>query len=213
MLNQSSFSMLAIALAFAPTGVAQNTSFDKTRYSSAMHPIEVEVHFTVADSKISIKSKKVNKNLPPVEIEIPYSSIDAMSYELATRHRVSEGAMVMVASLGAGAIVMATKTKSHWLVIQHHDSDAKQSTVLRLDKSEYSSVITALEAKTGKHIFVLDAKTSSSNPTAKGKNMDELVPFGIEKVMAALRPAMESEGCKVTEATSTRIECKRKSAG
>ena len=115
----------------------------------------------------------------------------------------------MAASLGAGAILMTTETKSHWLAIEYQQGDAKQSTVLQLDKSEYENVIATLEARTGKHIAVLDSKTSSLNPTAESKDMDEVIPFGMDKVVAALKPALESMGCKVTHAKATRIECKR----
>ncbi len=43
----------------------------------------------------------------------------------------------------------------------------------------------------------------------KAKDVDEVVPFAIQKVIAAPKPAMESEGCNVAEETSNRIECKR----
>jgi|SRR6202142_90595 hypothetical protein len=47
-------------------------------------------------------------------------------------------------------------------------------------------------------------------PTTGVKEVDELVPFATDKVMAALKPAMENEGCNVKEATAERVECKRK---
>ena len=40
-------------------------------------------------------------------------------------------------------------------------------------------------------------------------NIDEVVPFPMEKVMAALKPAMESQDCYVTSTTADSIECKR----
>jgi len=44
---------------------------------------------------------------------------------------------VMVASsLGAGAIVMLTKSKSHWLYIDFHEQNIPKSVVLRMDKRE-----------------------------------------------------------------------------
>lgn len=57
--------------------------------------------------------------------------------------------------------------------------------------------------------------TVGSNPTALdtdrgGGNVEVVIPFEIDKVMAALNSAMESEDCKVTEATAGRIECKRR---
>jgi hypothetical protein len=89
------------------------------------------------------------------------------------------------------------------------ESGAKQLTVLRLDKSEYKNVLAALESNTGKQIATVNAKTSPLNPTAESKDKDEVVPFGTDKVAAALKVAMENEGCKVTEENQGRIECKR----
>jgi hypothetical protein len=200
---------LTLTLALVPAGFSQDVTFSKTRYTSLKQPKESAVDLSITDSKILIKGRRVSG----ITTEIPYSSIDSMSYELAVRHRVSEGAMVMLVSLGTGAVVMATKTKSHWLAIEYHEGDAKQSTVLRLDKSEYRNVIAALEARTGKHIAILESKHSALNPTADSKNMDEMVPFAVDKVGAALRSAMETDGCKVTESTDVRIECKRDRGG
>jgi hypothetical protein len=200
---------LALIMAWAPASLAQDATFSKTRYSSVKQPVEIGVNLTITDSKILIKSQKVSKRLPAIDMEIPYSSIDALSYEFASRHRVQEGAAVMGMSLGAGAIVMGTKTKSYWLTIDYHQADAKQSTVLRLDKSEYQDVIAALNAKSGKKVAVLDAKAAPLNPTAGSKDQDEVIPFAMNSVVAALKSAMESQGCKVKNETAGRIECKR----
>jgi len=52
-----------------------------------------------------------------------------------------------------------------------------------------------------------DSAPAPLNPNAE--TVDEVVPFEIGKVMAALKVAMESRDCNFTEATSTRVECKR----
>src|ERR1039458_9392638 len=39
-------------------------------------------------------------------VSIPYDKIDKLSYEYSKKHRITQGAIVMVASLGAGAVVM-----------------------------------------------------------------------------------------------------------
>jgi hypothetical protein len=182
-----------------PALQAQEVIFGKTRYSSAKHPKEANVVLTVADSKILVKGKKENA----INMEIPFSSIDSMSYEVAARHRVAEGAML------GSLLLMTTKTKSHWLDIEYHEGDAKQLTTLRLDKSEYQQVIASLEAKTGKKIATLNSNTSAFNPTAGSKDRDELVPFRMDAVVAAVKSAMESVGCNVKHATTNRIECKR----
>lgn len=200
---------LALAVALVPAGRAQDVTFSKTKYSSVKQPKEAEVDLSITDSKILVKGKKVNG----IDFQIPYSSIDAMSYELASRHRVAEGAVVMLASLGAGAVLMATKSKSHWLDIQYHEGDAKELMVLRLDKSEYKKVIATLEARTGKSITVLDSKKSPLNPTAESKNIDQVISFRADKIAIALKAAMESQGCNVTEAKDDRIECKRARGG
>ena len=192
-------------LPLVPAGLAQDVIFSKTRYSSVKQPKEADVVLTIAESKILIKGKKADG----IDMEIPYSSIDSISYQLAARHRVGEGAGIMALSLGAGAIVMATKTKSYWLDIEYHEGDAKQLAVLRLDKSEYQKVMATLEARSGKHIAVLAPQKNPLNPTAGSKDMDEVIQFGMVAIVAALKPAMESFGCNVTDVTASRMECKR----
>lgn len=198
---------IAVAPRSAFAGWANETTFTKAKYSSVKQPNEANVDLTVDDSKIVIKGK--GKKAKGIDLEIPYGAIDAMSYEMASRHRVGEGAALMTVSLGAGAILMATKTKSHWLSIDHHDGEVKQETILRLDKSEYESVISALESKSGKHVTVLDAKTGSLNPTAGSQNVDEVLAYSTENITVALKAAMQSQGCEVTKVTDSRIQCKR----
>ena len=196
------------ALALSQVGRADEVTFSKSRYSSVKLRREVDVRLTLTDSKILIDAKKTKKG-SEVNLEIPFSSIDGVTYEIASRHRTGEGASVMLLSLGAGAVVMATKTKSHWLDIEYHEGDTKQLTVLRLDKSEYEQVLATLEARTGKHIKRIDAKNSNLNPTAMSKDVDEVVPFKMDAVVAAVKPAMESMGCNVTEAKGSHVLCKR----
>lgn len=203
LLNVSRRTAGLAALCFAvavlvPAGRAQDVTFSKTRYSSVKQPKEADVVLTITDSKILIKGK----NADGIDLEIPYSSIDSMTYEVAARHRTE--------LIGfSPAMALALKTKSHWLDLEYHQGDSKQLTTLRLDKSEYQKVIATLEARTGKHIAALESKKSPLNPTVGSKDMDELVPFRMDAVAAAMKPAMESVGCNVTEATAKRLECKR----
>lgn len=192
-----------------PTVAAQDVSFDKTKYSSVKQPKEAEVILTITDSKILIKPKKIDKKNPAPDIEIPFSSIDSLAYEQSVRHRVSEGMGLMPISIATGAVIMSTKTKSHWLDIEYHEGGNKQVTILRLDKSQSESVISTLQARTGKEIPLLDANKSAFNPTAGSKDMDELVPFPIASVITAMKPAMESMACKVKKTKADRVECKR----
>jgi hypothetical protein len=198
--------LFCLALVFAVSNAqAQDVIFKKTKYSSVKQPKESEVALTITDSRMVIRGKKENG----ISAEIPFASIDAMSYELSARHRLAEGAGVMLLSPGVGAVLMATKTKSHWLNVEYHDAAAKQEMVLQLDKSEYEKVLATLETRTGKPIARLDSKTSALNPTANSKDIDETVSFQKDAVAAALKPAMESVGCKVTDENAKHIDCKR----
>ncbi|MGB6828907.1 MAG: hypothetical protein WBE41_12750 [Terracidiphilus sp.] len=52
-------------------------------------------------------------------------------------------------------------------------------------------------------------KVDPLDPNAKSSDVDESTPFAIDKVMAALKPAMESVNCNVKESYADRVECKR----
>ncbi len=74
----------AVALCFAaltlvPASFAQDVIFSKTRYSSVKQPKEADVALTVTNSKIRFKSKKENG----INMEIPFSAIDSMPYEVS----------------------------------------------------------------------------------------------------------------------------------
>lgn len=104
-------------------------------------------------------------------VAIPYDQIDNFSYEYTKKHRVTQGAIVMIASLGAGAIVMLTKSKSHWLYIDFHEQNVPKSVVLRMDKKEYQSIIEAVKTHTGKEVqFLGDAKKKSEKGSKEDKN-------------------------------------------
>jgi hypothetical protein len=92
-------------------------------------------------------------------VSIPYSDVDKLSYEYSKKHRITEGALVMVASLGAGAVVMLTTSKSHWLYVDYHQENATRSLVLRMDKKNYKKILDTAQAQTGKQVeFLGDAK-------------------------------------------------------
>ena len=96
-------------------------------------------------------------------VTIPYDQLDKVSYEYTKKHRITEGALVMVASLGAGAVVMMTKSKSHWLYIDYHEQNVPKTLVLRMDKHEYKNIIAAVDTDTGRQVQFL-------GDTGKNKN-------------------------------------------
>ena len=122
-------------------------------------------HVKLADAKgkqadanliFSDNSKKVIVRVADRDfVTIPYDQLDKVSYEYTKKHRVTQGAIVMVASLGAGAIVMLTKSKSHWLYIDYHEQNAPKIVVLRMDKHEYKNIIAAVTTHTGKEVQFL----------------------------------------------------------
>lgn len=92
-------------------------------------------------------------------VTVPYDQLDKFSYEYTKKHRITQGAIVMIASLGAGAIVMLTKSKSHWLYIDYHEQNVPKSVVLRMDKNDYKKIFEAVKTHTGKEVeFLGDAK-------------------------------------------------------
>jgi hypothetical protein len=102
-------------------------------------------------------------------VNVPYGQLDKFSYEYTKKHRVTQGAIVMVASLGVGAVVMLTKSKSHWLYIDFHEQSAPKSIVLRMDKNEYKTICEAVKTHTGKEVeFLKDA----GNKPKKEKEKD-----------------------------------------
>jgi hypothetical protein len=96
---------------------------------------------------------------------IPYDSVDKFSYEYTKKHRITQGAIVMIASVGVGAIVMLTKSKSHWLYIDYHDQAGAKTVVLRLDKSDYTRILDAVKTHTGKSVDMLGETKSKPKKT------------------------------------------------
>ena len=103
-------------------------------------------------------------------VTVPYDQIDKFSYEYIKKHRITQGAIVMEASLGAGAIVMLTKSKSHWLYIDFHEQNAPKTVVLRMDKKEYKNIFDAVKTHTGKEVeFLGDAKDKKEKEKDKNE--------------------------------------------
>jgi hypothetical protein len=92
-------------------------------------------------------------------VTIPYDKIDKFTYEYSKKHRITQGAIVMIASLGAGAVVMLTKSKSHWLYVYYHQTTDPSSLVLRMDKKNYKRILDTAKTQTGKEVeFLGDVK-------------------------------------------------------
>jgi hypothetical protein len=80
---------------------------------------------------------------------------------------------------------------------------------------EYAARVHELSPETRAHWIktfsdaTFDSVTLSFDSAWMSVDVDEIVPFAMDKVMAALTPAMESQSCKVSSSVAGRIECKR----
>jgi len=146
--------VLLVILAVATLSIADETSFSRVAAPDSKGRLTKAV-LTFSDDHKAIEVQPV-KGTP---VSIPYAEIDKFSYEYTKKHRITQGAVVMVASLGVGAIVMMTKSKSHWFYIDFHEQNVPKSVVLRMDKKEYKKIFEGVKTHTGKEVeFLGDAR-------------------------------------------------------
>src|SRR5690242_9362277 len=137
---------LVAALAVGNLGFADETSFNVKLADAKGKQADARLAFSDDNKNLSVHV--ADRDL----VTVPYEQLDKFSYEYTKKHRITQGAVVMIASLGAGAIVMLTKSKSHWLYIDFHEQDAAKSIVLRMDKNQYKSIMEACKTHTGKAV-------------------------------------------------------------
>ena len=147
---------LAVLLALSLSGLAQaaDISFPKTKLADAKgQQTRANLIFQEGEKALLVRTGDMTV------AEVPYSNIDKLSYDYSKKHRITSGAIVMVASIGAGAIVMLTKSKSHWFTVDYHEGAVPKSLVFRLHKDDYKRVLETAKTQTGKEItFLKDAK-------------------------------------------------------
>jgi hypothetical protein len=164
----------SLVLLMNSVGVAEETAFNNCKLPDVKGK-QADAKLIFSDNNQNIAVRVADRDIAV----IPYQSLDKFSYEFTKKHRITQGTIVMVASLGAGAIVMMTKSKSHWLYIDYHEADTPKSLVLRMDKSEYRSVFEAIKSHTGKDVeFIGDAakgkvKAASDKPSQAGSKAAE----------------------------------------
>jgi hypothetical protein len=160
----------------------------------------VDVDLRFSNSQLLVMKRGKSEVL----MQIPYNSIRSISYEYAERHRIEE-ALVLPTP------IMLTKNRSHWLAVSH---DQGIVTVFRLHKDEFMDIISTFEAKTGKSVELRGDKGGLANPTAGSKNVDQIVPYRVEKIFPELKPAMEKYNCYIKKEQpekkgKTTVVCKR----
>jgi hypothetical protein len=159
-------SCIAMILLFSVTSsFGVETAFNGCKLADVKGK-QAEARLIFSDDAKSIIVRSLDREI----VKIPYDSIDKVSYDYAKKHRITQGAIVMVASLGAGAIVMLTKSKSHWLYVDFHEQNAPKSLVLRMDKNEYKKIFEAVKSHTGKDVeFTGDAAKQQQKEKDKNK--------------------------------------------
>ena len=152
-------STLLVLTALSGFSLGEETAFNGVKLADAKGK-QAEARLVFSDNNKNLVVQVADRNA----VTIPYEQLDKFSYEYTKKHRITQGAVVMVASLGAGAIVMLTKSKSHWLYIDFHEQNAPKTLVLRMDKREYKKIFDAVKLHTGKEVeFIGDAKGKSKN--------------------------------------------------
>ena len=167
---KKAISILAVILMVAlNVSFGEETAFNGCKLADVKGK-QAEARLIFSDDAKSVIVRSVDRDV----VTIPYENIDKFSYDYAKKHRITQGAIVMVASLGAGAIVMLTKSKSHWLYIDFHEQNAPKSVVLRMDKNEYQKIFAAVKTHTGKDVqFIGEASKDKDKNKPKDKDKDK----------------------------------------
>jgi hypothetical protein len=158
--------LLLTALVLGNLSIAEETAFNRVKLADAKGK-QTDARLIFSDNNKNVVIRLANRDF----VTIPYEQLDKFSYEYTKKHRITQGAVIMVASLGAGAIVMLTKSKSHWLYIDFHEQSVPKSLVLRMDKNEYENIFEAVKTHTGKEVeFLGDANDRSKKENKQTEN-------------------------------------------
>ena len=140
--------LLLVVLLAATVSVAEDDSFTRVAAPDSKGKLSRAV-LTFSDSHKAIEVQPVKGDVK----SIPYDQIGKFSYEYTKKRRINEES-IFTAPVG-GAVVMLTKSKSHWLEIHYHEGNVPRLYVLRMDKREYIRILDAVKAHTGKDAEVL----------------------------------------------------------
>jgi hypothetical protein len=144
------FAALLAILLLTDLGLAEETSFKRIKVPDPKgHQTKAILTFSDNDKAIEVSPLK------GTGLSIPYAQIDRFSYEFTRKHRIKQGAIVMVASIAGGAIVMMTRSRSHWLEIDYVDQQFPKACVVRMDKHDYLHILDAAKTHTGKDVEIL----------------------------------------------------------
>jgi hypothetical protein len=141
--------LLAVAL-LTHLALTEETSFKRIKAPDPKgHQRKAVLTFSDKDKAIEVRPAK------GTGVDIPYAQIDRFSYEFTQKHRIKQGAIVMPAAIAPGAIVMMTRSRSHWLEIDYFDQQIPKAYVVRMDKHDYLHILDAVKTHTGKDAEIL----------------------------------------------------------
>lgn len=145
----SSLFLVLFILGTISVGHTEDESFHDIKVPDSKGK-EVSATLVFSDRHKAIEIRPVKGDA----VTIPYSEIDRCAYEYTKQHRVSQGSIAAV-PIGVGAVLMLTKSKSHWLEIDYEEQNIRKAYVLRMEKHEYLRILQAFEDHTGKNPEVL----------------------------------------------------------
>jgi hypothetical protein len=141
--------VLLLILGLLTLCAAEETSFSRVAAPDSKGRLTKAV-LTFSDEHKAIEVQPVKGPA----VSIPYDEIYKCAYEYTKKHRINEES-IFTAPVGVGAIVMLTKSRSHWLEIDYREGEVPKSFFLRMDKHEYLRILDAVKAHTGKDAEVL----------------------------------------------------------
>ena len=134
----------------ASLGFAEETSFQHIQVPN-LKGKQIDAVLTFSDNDKAIEVRPVKGDA----VTITYAQIDRFSYQYTKKHRIKQGAVLMVAGVAPGGILMITRSKSHWLEIDYYDQDVPKSYVVRMDKHDYLHILDEVKKHTGKDAEIL----------------------------------------------------------
>jgi hypothetical protein len=160
--------VILMTLALSSSGLADESVFN-VKLADAKGS-QANAQLILSDTSKSLDVRVADRDV----VTVPYDNVDKFSYEYSKKHRITQGAIVMVASLGVGAVVMLTKSKSHWLYIDFHEQNAPKTVVLRMDKKNYKDICQSIKTHTGKDVLMLgDEKANSKKAQPEKQDKPE----------------------------------------
>ena len=146
---KTKWSFFLLFALFVTLCTAEETSFRHVKVPDAKGK-QINAVLTFSDARHAVDVQPTKGD----SVSIPYAVIDKFSYEFSKRHRINE-ATIATAPIGVGAVVMLTKSRSHWLEIDYQHEDLIKAYVIRMDKKNYIAILDAIKAHTGKDPEIL----------------------------------------------------------